>query len=150
MPSANTGIYFDSGILVKLYVGESNSQVADAMVLGLSDSIPLTHLLELEIRNALRLKCARGELTLAGMNSALADFQSDIDIGRYHRPAYRLENIFRRAEVLSRHHAVRSKCRSLDVLHVAAALEIQCQEFASFDERQRTVAGEAGLIILPR
>jgi predicted nucleic acid-binding protein len=39
--------------------------------------------------------------------------------------------------------------RSLDLLHVAAALEAGCRTFASFDVRQRRVAESCGLALIP-
>lgn len=62
---------------------------------------------------------------------------------------YELTEVFRRAEVLSQAHTSATKCRSLDLLHVAAALEIGCREFASFDVRQRAIARKTGLKVLP-
>jgi predicted nucleic acid-binding protein len=141
--------YVDTGILLKLYASETNSAEADAIVAGFTGPLPLTHIQELEVRNALRLKHGRGELTEQEMVLALNDFQSDIDVGRYERPEYDLTAVFQRAEVLSDQHATQTKCRSLDVLHVAAAQEIGSREFASFDERQRTVARVAGFVVLP-
>ncbi|MDR1281949.1 MAG: type II toxin-antitoxin system VapC family toxin [Opitutaceae bacterium] len=144
-----TGTYVDTGILVKTCVKETTSPEAVALVLRTSSPLPLTHFQELEIRNAIRLKHSRGELSAANMTAALADFQDDIDEGRYERPAYDLPAVFRRAEELSKAHAVATKCRSLDLLHVAAALVIGSLEFASFDERQRAVARKAGLTVVP-
>ena len=39
--------------------------------------------------------------------------------------------------------------RSLDLLHVAAALELRAKSFLSFDTRQRQAARAEGLKILP-
>jgi predicted nucleic acid-binding protein len=36
-------------------------------------------------------------------------------------------------------------CRTLDVLHVAAALVLHATEFVTLDERQRRLAAAAGL-----
>ncbi|RRJ96107.1 PIN domain-containing protein [Opitutaceae bacterium TAV4] len=144
-----TSTYVDTGILLKIYATESNSREADEIVLRTAPPLPLTHIQELEIRNAIRLKHSRGELSETEMNTALANFQDDIDAGRYERPAYDLPAVFRRAETLSKAHTVATKCRSLDILHVAAALVIGSREFASFDERQRAVARKSGLTILP-
>lgn len=143
------GVYIDTGILVKLYATEANSYVADALVFSFATPLPLIHFQELEIRNALRLKEAWTELTTKEAALALSDFQSDIYAGRYERPNYDLKAVFLRAELLSSNHTVQTKCRSLDVLHVAAALEIGSLEFASFDIRQRAVAQAAGLAVLP-
>ncbi len=52
------GVYVDTGILVKLYVKEATTPQAIALVLGFPAPLPLTHIQELEIRNALRLKQA--------------------------------------------------------------------------------------------
>jgi predicted nucleic acid-binding protein len=40
--------------------------------------------------------------------------------------------------------------RTLDIIHVAAALEIGCEQFVSFDKRQRNVAVRERLKIIPR
>lgn len=143
------GAYVDTGILLKLYAEEANSAEADALVLSFSGPLPLTHFQELEIRNALRLKQGRGELTEREVELALRDFQAGIDAGRYERLSYDLKAVFQRAEELSARHAAQTKCRSLDLLHVAAALEIGSSEFASFDERQRAWARAAGFVVLP-
>lgn len=70
--------YVDTGILVKSYATESNSVEADAIILSTSSPLPLTHFQELELRNAIRLKLSRGELTAGEMRQALNDFQADI------------------------------------------------------------------------
>jgi len=144
-----SGTYVDTGILVKSYASESNSAEADEVLFDAKLPLPLTHFQELEIRNAIRLKQSRGELSVEVARLALGNFQADVDEGRYERPIYDLASVFHRAEELSRAYAVQTKCRSLDVLHVAAALEIGSDEFASFDERQRAVARKAGLKVLP-
>lgn len=145
----STGVYIDTGILVKLYTKETTSPQAISLVMSFPTPLPLTHFQELELRNALRLKQGRGELMESETTLALADFEADEAAGRYERPVDDLAAVFQRAETLSRHHAVRTKCRSLDVLHVAAALEIGSREFASYDERQRAVASAAGLDVQP-
>ncbi len=143
------GVYIDTGILVKLYVKEANTPQAIALVMGFRTPLALTPFQELEIRNALRLKQSRGELTEPEARAALADFEADIAAGRYQRPACDLMAVFARAESLSAAHAVTTKCRSLDTLHVAAALETGGREFASLDTRQRAMAQAAGLRVLP-
>ncbi|MFM8360829.1 MAG: type II toxin-antitoxin system VapC family toxin [Verrucomicrobiota bacterium] len=142
-------IYVDSALLVKAYCPEATSAEAIRLIQQEVPPLPLTHLHELEIRNALRLKRHRGELTDEELRGALADFQSDLDDGLLARPVYDLPEVYREAEKLSAHHAIRTGVRSLDVLHVAAALVIGAQRFASFDRRQRETASQAGLRVLP-
>jgi predicted nucleic acid-binding protein len=141
--------YFDTGVLVKAYVPEANSSDADALIRRMTPPIPLTHLHELEIRNALRLKRNRKEITEPELKAALKHLQSDIDSGFFERPIYHLPDVFREAEALSAKYSVTTGARSLDILHVAAALAIGAQEFVSFDKRQRAMASKAGLQVLP-
>jgi len=48
---------------------------------------------------------------------------------------------------LSRH-SMKLGTRTLDVMHVACACELQADMFVSFDERQRSLAKTAGLQVL--
>ena len=56
-----------------------------------------------------------------------------------------LYEVLTRAEKLSARHSKRLLTRSLDILHVAAALELFCGRFVSFDARQVRLAHPAGL-----
>jgi predicted nucleic acid-binding protein len=40
--------------------------------------------------------------------------------------------------------------RSLDLLHVAAAIESGCETLVSFDERQRQAAAKEGIEVIPQ
>ena len=40
-------------------------------------------------------------------------------------------------------------CRTLDIIHVAAALVIGAKEFVTFDGRQAAMARKAGLTVKP-
>ena len=137
--------YVDTSIIVKSYVTEPDSHEADKVLLSLTAPVILTPLQELEIANAIRLKHARGEITGAAMDAALVNFQDDILAGIYHRPFCDYPAIFRKAAELSRAHAVATNCRSLDLLHVAAASVLGCRAFVTFDKRQAAAAKKAGL-----
>lgn len=141
--------YFDSAIIAKLYVQESNS--ADAAQLVATDAAPyvLTHWQEIEVRNALRLKTFRREITPDELRASLAAFDEDITTNRWQRPAYALADVHDRAAQLSARHAAEIGCRTLDIFHVAAALIIGPPEFASFDDRQRELARREGLKVKP-
>ena len=141
--------YFDSAIIAKLYVQESNS--ADAARLVSTDTAPyvLTHWQDIEVRNALRLKLFRREITAEELDVSLAAFDEDIASGRWQRPDYRLADIHDRATLLSTLHTAETGCRTLDIFHVAAALIIGTREFMSLDERQRELAKREGLKVKP-
>ncbi len=141
--------YFDSAVIAKLYVQESNS--ADAIRLVSADTAPyaLTHWQDIEVRNALRLKLFRREITTEELRASLAAFDEDITAGRWQRPNYVLAEVHERAAQLSARHSAEIGCRTLDIYHVAAALIIGTPEFISFDDRQRELAKREGLNVKP-
>lgn len=138
-------VYFDTGVLLKTYVTEKNSTAADALILQATPPIPFTHFHEIEMRTAFRLKRGRGEITEAEMKGALRDLQADINAGLLEKPAYDLPDVFHKAEELSTKYATITLARSLDILHVAAAMVIGATDFVTFDKRQASLATKAGL-----
>jgi len=142
-------VYVDTGILLKGYVFEADSPEAIAIVEAAGDPLIFSHFHGIEIPNAIRLKRFRGEIAKAEEAAAIRVFHADIDAGRLARPDYDLAEVFNRAERLSAKYSGDIGSRSLDVLHVAAALECGCTGLASFDERQRKIASLAGLKLIP-
>lgn len=142
-------IYFDTSLLLKAYIREADTPEALAIIQAENPPAPFSHILEIELRTAIRLKHGRAEITAAAMRSALQTVESDLSSGVLARPEYDLEAVYRRAETLSAKHAAATLARSADILHVAAALEAGCTGFASFDERQRKIATLAGLKLIP-
>ena len=74
--------YADSGVLAKLYVLEPDSPEAVHLVSSFAPPLPLTHLQALEVRNALRLKAFRGEMTRTQLRRTLLRLTDDIPQGR--------------------------------------------------------------------
>ncbi len=141
--------YFDTSLLLPTYLAEPGTETALEIIRAESPPAPFTHLLELELRNAIRMKHGRGESSAATMRGALQALESDLAKGILARPDYDLEAVYRRAETLSAKHTPTTIARAADIWHVAAALEIRCKAFASFDDRQRTLAALAGLDLMP-
>ena len=142
--------YFDTGVLVKVYIQEQNSADAIALLSRVAPPIPFTHLHTLELLTAIRLKRFREEITPREERSAIGLVQADLASKRLQLPNYDLIQVFHRGEVLSARYAAAFGTRTLDILHVAAALEAGCKEFVSFDERQRKVAAKMRLAVIPR
>ncbi len=141
--------YFDTSLLLKAYLLEAGTREALSIIQAEAPPAPFSHILELELRTAIRLKQGRGELTAAIMRAVLQTVEKDVASGVLVRPDYDLEAVYKRAEMLSARHAAATLARSADILHVAAAVEAGCAAFASFDVRQRKVATLAGLKLIP-
>jgi predicted nucleic acid-binding protein len=142
-------IYFDTSTLIKIYVREETSPAAVEILRAEKSSVPFSHLVELELRTAIRLKRGRGEITAAQQRTVLQTVESDLARGVLERPDYDLDSVYRRAEALSAKHAAGTLARTADIWHVAAALEIGCRAFSSFDARQRKLAALSKLYLLP-
>lgn len=137
-------VYFDSSALVAVYVTEAYSERARRELRNCA-SLPWTPLHDLEVRNALRLLRGRGQIDEVELEGLLEHVDDDIEKGRLARPVIDLGAVFRRAGELSRKRASKTLARTLDVLHVAALIEIGCRTLVSGDERQIALARAEGL-----
>ena len=138
-------VYLDSSAIVCLYVAESNSQPIIAFVQTLRRPILLNPLQDLEVRNAIRQKTVRKEITEGMAVRCLRALDDDIVCGRVIRKRVAWEAAFQRAEELSQRLAIQRQARAADLLHVAVALISNVQRFASLDSVQVELAKTAGL-----
>jgi predicted nucleic acid-binding protein len=83
------------------------------------------------------------------MNQSIAAFEQDIATGRWQCPVYTAATVEQKADELSAIHSAVLGCRTLDIIHVAAALVIGANEFITFDGRQGAMAKQAGLTVKP-
>ena len=141
--------YFDSAIIVKLYVSEATSPDAIRLVGAYSAPYWLTQWQALEVKNAIRLKAFRREITDAEMKQSVAAFEHDIATGRWQRPVYTAAAVEQKADELSATHSALLGCRTLDIIHVASAVVLGAMEFVTFDWRQGAMAKRAGLTVKP-
>jgi predicted nucleic acid-binding protein len=139
-------LYIDSSALVSLYYPEASSR-AVARAIG-NVVITFTFLHELELKNGLSLKKFRGEASDAEIRGTLRLIEEDRAAGRLSSPALEWSKCWRLACELSLRYSGDVGTRSLDVLHIAAALELGARQFLSLDERQQKMAELAGLSLV--
>ena len=145
MPTgADFRVYFDTGVLVKLYYLEPGS-IPVAARAAREIRLPFPPLAEIELRNALRLLHGRGLLRASQLASALALIDEDLAGGRLTRCPAEPAKLHACAEDLSRRYAARTKCRTLDLLHVSHAVVAAVPRFFTGDHRQANLAKLAGL-----
>lgn len=137
-------VYFDSSALVKIYITEAYSERARSEVQAVPQ-IPLTWLHTLETGNALRVLAGRKLLTTEETRALLDDFEDDRQAQRLAEVTPDWPKVFHESVQLSRRHAEKLLCRSLDIIHVALAVELGCTRFVSADGRQLALAQLAGL-----
>jgi predicted nucleic acid-binding protein len=141
--------YLDTGFALKRYVQEPNSAAARAALLPYTPPLPLTDILEIEIVNALHGKVFRREMTEPERDLCLADFQADITAGFWERRTLGPASLRLRVIAIAARHTPTLGTRTLDLIHVACALELGCTDFLSFDNRQRLAAQAEGLNVVP-
>jgi predicted nucleic acid-binding protein len=136
--------YVDSSALVPIYVPEAFSPRARHEVRA-ARQVPFTPLHSLEIRNAFHLLCGRGNISTAELRSVLGWLEDDLAAHRLARLPVDFARLFARADQLVAAHASRLLCRSLDILHVACALQLECTRFVTADDRQLALAKVVGM-----
>jgi predicted nucleic acid-binding protein len=136
--------YIDSSALVPIYVPEDFSARARREVRSVRQ-VPFTLLHGLEVRNAFHLLCGRGHISAAELRGVLGWLEDDLTTHRLARVPIDFTGLFVRAEQLVAAHAAQLLCRSLDVLHVACALQLECTRFVTADDRQLALARAVGM-----
>jgi predicted nucleic acid-binding protein len=131
--------YLDSSFLCSLYAADDHSATAIADVRRFRGELALSGLTELELMNALELRIFRKELTRVRADQVRAAFDGDVNARVL--TVFDLEPAtFLRARSLILQTTALVGCRTADILHVAAALEVGADRFFSFDQRQKSVA----------
>lgn len=139
--------YADTALLCSLCAPDAHTVRAIACLRKQSQPLPIVWLHQLEVRNALRLRVFRREISSAQRDASLNAFLVDLVNGVFVTASPPLPAVLGEAERLSALYAETLGTRSLDILHVAAAVVIGSREFLTFDHRQANLARAAGLIV---
>src|ERR1035437_9198745 len=142
-PPTPVTIYADTSFLVSLYLPDRHTSEVERR-LSSRPSLWMTPLHVAECTHAIEQHVFRKAITRSEADRALQ---------RFHE--YRAQNVWREASLpdqafevcaqLAQRHAARLGVRTLDTLHVAAALELKAEHFWTFDGRQAKLALAAGL-----
>ena len=147
MATANT-VYADPSALLKLYLHEPESYQMSAWRAKIRGPLSVTHHGRVELVNGIALAAHRKLIDERAFNAALAALDDDFEQGRYLQADLLWRATLKRAAELSREHSRNLGTRSLDVLHVASALELEFRSFVSFDTRQQNLVRVVGLKLL--
>ena len=141
--------YPDSSFLFSLLAKDRHTPDASRYMAQAGVPLLFTPLHRVEVRNALRNATGRKEITEQECRAAFRLIENRLHEQLFvHRPV-EWTNIFRRADELSEQHATQHGQRTIDLLHVAIALDFGAKTFLSFDQRQRKLANAAGLKVKP-
>lgn len=141
--------YADTGFVVTLYKHEATSARAAALMARQTESVRLSQLGELEFQNALQLAVFRGELAAGAAALKKRLFLEDVANGIFTITPVPASELFAKSLELADRQSAKLGTRSLDLMHVAAALLLKADAFFSFDGRQRKAAKAEGLKVKP-
>ncbi len=141
--------FADTSFIASLYLKETTSAQARAVVQAAPVRLPLIPLAMLELRNSFNRAVQRQRITAAQRDALWQDVEADIAGGFLVPTPVPSDELHKTARQLSDRHTPTLGTRSLDLLHVAAALVLEAKEFFSFDDRQRQAAASEGLRVKP-
>ncbi len=136
----------DTSFLASLYVQDAFSSRAHAWLTAQQTALPLTGFGRTELHNAIARLMFTGALTAPEGSAAWQTVETDLQQSRLRATVLSWDDVFVRADQLTARHTAQLGTRTLDILHVAAALELGAREFVSFDTRQADLAQAAGLV----
>jgi predicted nucleic acid-binding protein len=137
----------DTSFLYSLYGNDVNTSRTVDWVKTRRRALTLTPLNEYELANALRFAEFRGLLGTGESSRLWAHFEADRSAGRIQVRVCNLAGIVDEAKRLSATHTLLQGHRGFDILHVAAALQLQAAEFLTFDVNQRRLANAEELVV---
>jgi len=141
-------IYLDTSAFIKLYFLEEGSDFVQHCVTGQDEPLPVWEIQEAEFINACRLKVFWRDITSEQADQQIRLFEQRMRRGQYFVPEIDRGMLLSSFRTLSRQ-TPQFGCRTMDILHVACALQLAPLRFVSYDERQRSLAAHAGLSTLP-
>jgi predicted nucleic acid-binding protein len=141
--------YADTSFLAAVYSPEPGSIKAIGMMQRLRESLPFTPFHRHELRNGIRLRVFRKEITVDQRKAAFAEIDSDLQEDILTHTPIPWTDAFRQAEDLAAAHTETLGVRSFDLIHVSLALVLGATDFLTFDTRQAALAKAAGLKVKP-
>lgn len=140
--------YADTSFLASLYGTDANSPQAVRQIESLRPSFLITPFGELEFVTAFEALAFRKLLSEAEADASLQAFRADLAMGVLSRKPIP-QSAFARAITLSKLYTRMLGSRTLDILQVAIALELDAEVFFTFDKDQAKLAKRSGLTVRP-
>ena len=137
--------YADTSFLACIYIPHADSPKALRWLQRARDPLPFSPIHRHELRNAIRLRVFRGEISAQERIAAFREIDLDVSENVLTHSPIPWTDTFREAEALAAAHTEALGVRSFDLLHVGLAIVLGATRFLSFDARQVELARAAGL-----
>lgn len=150
--------YADTSFIVKLVTVEADSEAAMAEFRRLDfPRLVYLPLHSLEVSNAIRQRAFHRRHSEKGViraqaererDAALAKVQRWLTRGWLHDAIANYDEALQRAKLFSEKHTERLGCRGFDILHVALAVDLNCDVFLTADYNQGALARAESLNVI--
>lgn len=140
--------YVDSSALRQLYAHDRRSAAMAAWRFKHPGVLGVTRFTRVELINSMASAVHRRDLTEADFQDFMGDLAADFSALRLRLVDVAWRAVLDEAADLSRMHTSKLGTRSLDVLHVASALELKARWFVTYDVRQANLAEACGLNVI--
>ena len=142
--------YWDSSVILKLYVSEKDSDAWQAIALAEDRPLRSSEFLLAEMAFALRQKECRAEIETGAARHLYRLFRDDVSDGRIEVFPVGMD-VLEESAVLAVSEKPKNMplLRTLDGLHLATARLLKCRTIATADSRMQDVAGAMGFALVP-
>ncbi len=144
-PGKHAPAYADTSFLFSLVMHDANTAAAFACLKARPAPLVFTSWQRCELHNALRLSVWRGHCAPATTQLALTTLASDLAAGNLVETPLIWPEVLHLADELGGKFTATLGVRTLDLLHVAAAVSLGTRRFLTCDTRQLAFAKAAGL-----
>jgi predicted nucleic acid-binding protein len=138
-------VYADTSFLFSLVLHDANTVDAVAYLSRHPTSLALTSWQRCELNNAVRLSVWRGNCSAAIAMAALEKIDADLRMGNFAETPLVWPEVLKIADELGGKQTSALGVRTLDLLHVSAAISLKAKTFLTFDSRQLALARASGL-----
>ncbi len=138
-------VYADTSLLFSLVLHDANTAAVVAYLKGHPTALAFTPWQRCELRNAIRLSVWRGNCDAALAKRTLENITADVATGNLIEKSLVWPDVLHIADELGEKHTTVLGVRTLDLLHVAAAISLGAKKFLTCDSRQLALAKAAGL-----
>jgi predicted nucleic acid-binding protein len=136
-------VYADTSFFVSIYVEDAHSVAAERMI-DCGAGVWFTPLHYAEWTHAIAQQVFRKRISNTEAQRIYRDLESDLAASSWVEVGMP-EGVFDLCADLARRHGARFGVRTLDSLHVAAAVSLKAEQLWTFDERQAKLAKAVGL-----
>jgi predicted nucleic acid-binding protein len=136
-------VYADTSFFVSIYVEDRNSPLAERLIIS-EPRVWFTPLHYAESTHAIAQQVFHKKMSAAEALQIYRQLETDRAMGLWVETVIP-EGTFEICADLARRHGPKLGVRTLDSLHVACALQLEAEQFWTFDERQAKLAKAEGL-----